>query len=122
MPEFDYTPEELQYFEEELKKYKLPWISKVWKKYVVKALRLSILPAFVIALVFGIIYNESTQIYDWMWWIVKGIAFLFIFGFGLFGLVAHLAERSSANKLRKKLGLSHTYFKLLVEAYQITGM
>ena len=122
MPEPNYTPEQIQYFVEELQKYKLPWISKIWKKYVWQALRYSILPAFVIALVFGIIYNESTQIYDWMWWIVKGIALLFIFGFGIFGLIGHFAEKVSANKLRKKLGISHEYFKLLVEAYQITGM
>ena len=122
MPEFDYTPEELDYFESELRQYRLPWISRVWKKYVAVALRLSILPAFVIALVFGIIYNESTQTYDWMWWIVKGIALLFIFGFGVFGLIGHFAEKVSANKLRKRLGLSHTYFKMLVDAHQITGM
>jgi hypothetical protein len=122
MPEFDYTPEELDYFESELRQYRLPWISRMWKKYGVPALRYSILPLFVTALTFGIIYNESVQTFDWMWWIVKGIAFLLIFGFGIFALIGHLGERITANNLRKKLGLSHHYFKLLVEAYQITGM
>jgi len=56
-----------------------------------------------------------------MWWIVKGIAFLFIFGFGLFGLAGHFSEKIAANKLRRKLGLSHEEFKILVEVYQITG-
>ena len=107
---------------EELMRFKLPWISRVWKKYGVKSLRYSILPLFLTALTFGIIYNESVQTYDWMWWIVKGIALLFIFGFGIFALVGHVAELIKTNKLRKKLGLSHQEFKFLVEKYQITGM
>jgi hypothetical protein len=108
--------------EEKLKNFKLPWISKVWKKYISKALRYSIAPAFLIALVFGIIYNESAREYNWMWWIVKGIGFFFIFGFGVFGLIGHQAERIKANKLRKELGLTHEEFMMLVKKYQITGM
>lgn len=113
-----YTKEEIK---AELLKYKLPWIAKIWKKYGVPALRYSILPLFVTALVFGIIYNESVQTFDWMWWVVKGIAFLLIFGFGAFALLGHFAERLSSNKLRKKLGLSYGEFKIYIEAYQIKG-
>ena len=113
-----YTKEEIK---KELENFRLPWLARVWKKYVAKALIISILPAFVITLVFGVIYNESVRTFDWMWWIVKGIAFLFIFGFGLFGLAGHFSEKIAANKLRRKLGLSHEEFKILVEVYQITG-
>ena len=71
---------------------------------------------------FGIIYNESVQIYDWIWVLIKILALVLILGFGVFGLLGHIAELHSAKKLRKKLGLSAEEFKILVEAYQITGM
>lgn len=106
----------------ELVKFRLPWISRVWKKFGVQALRYSILPLFVTALTFGIIYNESIQTFDWMWWVVKGIAFLLIFGFGIFALLGHITELIKTNKLRKKLGLSQQEFKILVEKYEITGL
>ena len=114
-----YTEEQIK---AELLNYKLPWVSRVWKKGGVPALRYSILPLFLTALTFGIIYNESTQPIDWMWWVVKGIALLFIFGFGILALLGHVAELITVNKLRKKLGLSHQDFKNLVEKYKITGM
>lgn len=109
--------------EEKLKNFKLPWISRVWKKYGVKAMRYSIIPAFAIATIFGIIYNNSSAGQnDWMWVLVKTIGFIYIFGFGLFALAGHQAERIKANKLRKELGLSHEEFMILVNKYQITGM
>ena len=114
-----HTKEEIK---AELMKFKLPWIARVWKKYGWTGLRYSILPAFAIAVIFGIIYNNSVQIYDWMWVLVKTIGFVYIFGFGLLALAGHFAERIAANKLRKKLGLSQYEFKILVEAYNITGM
>ena len=123
MPEFDYTQEEFQYFEEELRKYKLPWISKVFKKYGVLVLRYSILPILIVLVIFGVIYNGSADgVNEWMWVFDKAVALSYIFGFGAFALIGHLAELYTSNKLRKKLGLSHHYFKLLVEAHQITGM
>jgi len=123
MPEFDYTQEELQYFEEELHKYKLPWISKVFKKYGIKVISYSILPVLILLTIFGVIYNGSAVgVNEWMWVFDKVVALIYIFGFGAFALIAHLSELYTANKLRKKLGLSHHYFKLLVAAHQISGM
>ena len=113
-----YTKEQIK---TELLNYKLPWLAKIWKKYGVKALGFSILPLFLTALTFGVIYNESTQTHDWMWWVVKSVVFLLIFGFGLLALLGHIVELISANKLRRKLGLSHQEFKILVAKYGITG-
>jgi len=111
-----YTPEEIK---KELENFRLPWIAKIWKKYGVKALSYSVLPIFLTVLVFGIIYNESTRIYDWIWVLLKAIAFVFIFGFGLFALTGHFVEKHAVNKLRKKLGLSHMEFQKYVVEYQI---
>ena len=125
MPQFEvnYTPEELQYFEKELRKYKLPWITKVWKKYGVPFIRYSILPALIIIAVFGIIYNNSVYGQnDWMWTVDKAIALFYIFGFGLFTLISHVAELITTNKLRRRLGLSKRDFNIMVIAFQITGM
>ena len=128
MPQFevyevDYTPEELQYFEKELRKYKLPWITKVWKKYGVPFIRYSILPTLIIIAVFGIIYNNSAYGQnDWMWTVDKAIALFYILGFGIFALIAHLAELITTNKLRKKLGLSKKDFDDITKTFEITGM
>jgi len=119
----DYTTEELQYFEKELKKYKLPWITKAWKKVGVPFIRYSFLPVLVILTVFGIIYNNSAYGQnDWMWTFDKAVALFYILGFGFFTLVSHVAELITTNRLRRRLGLSQRDFKILVTVNQITGM
>jgi len=117
------TTEEIEYIKTEIQKYKLPWIARIWKKYGVPVLRYSILPVFVLIVIFGAIYNGSPQgVNDWMWTLDKALAFFYIFGIGGLALLGKATERFTANKLRKRLGLSHYEFKLYVDAYQITGM
>lgn len=119
----NYTTEEILYFEKELRKYKLPWISRVWKKYGINILKYSILPAFIVMTIFGVMYNESVYGQnDWMWIVIKGIGLFFIFVFGLFALIGHLAEFITTNKLRRKLGLNQRDFKFIISVNQITGM
>ncbi len=115
----DYTREEIR---KELENFKLPWLARVWKKYGVAGIKYSIIPAFAIMTIFGIIYNNSGYGQnDWMWVLIKSIAFLYLFGFGVFALAGHFSERIAANKLRRRLGLGHEEFKILVEIYRITG-
>lgn len=117
------TTVENEYIKTELLKYKLPWIAKVWKKIGVGILRYSLLPMAIIIVIFGVIYNGSAVgVNDWMWTFDKVVAFFYLFGVGGLGLLGHFAERITANKLRKRLGLSHSEFKLYVEAYQIKGI
>lgn len=114
-----YTKEEIK---KELEKFKLPWLARVWKKYGVVILRFSIIPVFAIATIFGIIYNNSSYGQnDWMWILIKTIAFIYVIGLGVFGLLGHFTEKIAANKLRRKLGLSHEEFEILMDVYQITG-
>jgi len=129
MPQFndvytvDYTAEELQYFEKEMKKYKLPWITKTWKKVGVPFIRYSFLPVLIVLVIFGAIYNGSSYGQnEWMWMFDKIVAFFYIFGFGLFTLISHVAELITTNRLRRRLGLSQRDFKIMVVAFQITGM
>ena len=121
--ELDYTAEQLDYFQQEMEKYKLPFITKWHKKYGVPFITYSFLPALIIIIVFGLIYNGNTNgRCDWMWALDKAIAFFYIFGFGLFTLTSFIFEKITTNKLRKRLGLSKHDFKILVIAFQITGM
>jgi len=128
MPQFDintldYTTDELNYFKTELKNFKLPWITKIWKKYGVKILRSTFLPAMIIMMVFGIIYNETNfGQYDWIWIVNKTIILFFILGFGSFALISHIVELIKTNKLRRRLGLTKTDFNILINLNQITGM
>lgn len=128
MPNFDdiyaldYTADELKYFENEMRKYKLPWITKAWKKYGVPFIRYSILPVFIILFVLFIIYNSVSYGYEWIWDVSKAIVLFYILVFGIFTLVAHVSELISTNRLRKRLGLSKRDFNILVITFQITGM
>jgi hypothetical protein len=120
----DYTSEELEYFEQEMRKYRLPWITKMHKKYGVPFIRYTFLPALIIIAVLGFIYmgERNRGQLDWMWTVDKCIALFYIAVFGIFTLISHVAELITTNKLRKRLGLSKYEFNLLVIAFQITGM
>jgi len=119
----DLTDEQLQYFETEMKAYKLPWIPAMHYKYGVPFIRFGILPIILYVAITGMIYNGSAYGYNtWMFTVDKIIAFFLIFGFGGFTLLAWVIKKLSVNSLRTKLGLSHNDFDILVIAFQITGM
>jgi hypothetical protein len=120
----DYTTEQLEYFEKEMRAYRLPWITRMHKTYGVWFARFCILPLVLIIAVLGIIYmggNNHGQL-DWLWTVDKALAFFIIFGFGGFTLISHIFERVTTTKLRKRLGLSKRDFWILTIAFQITGM
>jgi hypothetical protein len=121
--ELDFTTEQLDYFEKEMRAYKLPWIPKMHYKYGVPFIRIAILPIILYVLVTGIIYNGSSYgQHEWLWTVDMIIAFFLIFGFGGFTALAWVIKKLSINSLRTKLGLSHRDFDILVVAFQITGM
>jgi len=109
---FDYTSEEINIFVSEIRNYKLPTITRFWKKIGLVFLKYSFLPAFIIMAVFGVLYND-THI-QWMWVIIESIGLFYIFGMGGIILISHLIGINSTNKLRKKLGLSTNDFNSLV--------
>jgi hypothetical protein len=117
-----FTTEQLTYFETEMRKYKLPWLTKILKKYGMPVFRNAFPIALVIITVFGLIYNHNPYNNQWMWTMDKCIALFFILGFGGFALIAHLMELYTTNKLRRRLGLTKQQFDMLVIAFQITGM
>jgi hypothetical protein len=118
-----YTTEQLEYFEKEMRAYRLPKWTQWWKKLGVPFIRFTFLPALIIIIVFGVLYNNNPYGYrDWMWTLDKAIAFLYIFGFGLWTLSSYICEWTSTNKLRKRLGIPKWHFQILVIAFQITGM
>ena len=121
--ELNYTSEELTYFEQEMRKYKLPFIVKAWKKIGVPFIRFTFAPALVLIIVLGVIYGSSGYgRNEWMWTTDKAIGLFYILGFGGFTLISHIFEKISTRKLRKRLGLSMRDFNTLVIAFQITGM
>lgn len=122
--ELPYTTEQLDYFEKEMKEFRLPKITQSWKKFGVPFIRFTFLPALIIIIIFGALYGSEKNLgqWDWMWTLDKVIALTYIAGFGLWTLVSHLFELSSTNKLRKRLGLPKEHFQILVIAFQITGM
>jgi hypothetical protein len=119
-----YTSEQLDYFEKEMRAYRLPKYVKFWKKVGVPFIRFTFLPALIIIIVFGALYmgEKNYGQRDWMWTLDKAIALTYIAGYGLWTLSSHLLELYSTNKLRRRLGLPKWDFQVLVIAFQITGM
>jgi hypothetical protein len=119
-----YTTEQLEYFEKEMRAYRLPKYVKFWKKAGVPFIRFTFLPALIIIVVFGLLQMSDRNYgqWDWMWTLDKVIALTYIAGFGLWTLTSHITELISTNKLRRKLGIPKWHFQILVIAFQITGM
>ena len=119
-----YTSEQLDYFEKEMRAYRLPKYVKIWKKVGVPFIRFTFLPALIIIIIFGALYmgERNSGQRDWMWTLDKAIALTYIAGYGLWTLSSHVIERISTNRLRKRLGLPKWDFQILVIAFQITGM
>jgi hypothetical protein len=123
--ELPYSTEELEYFEREMRAYRLPSYVKFWKKVGVPFIRFTFLPALIIIIIFGALYMSDanwTGKWDWMWTLDKAIALTYIAGYGLWTLSSHIVELISTNRLRRRLGLSKWHFQVLVIAFQITGM
>jgi amino acid permease len=122
MNKFNPTPEELRYYETEMLKFKLPWITKVFKKYGAPYLAYSILPVFLVLAILFVIYNSASHGYEWIFGVSKAIILFYLFIIGGFAIVSHITEFLAVNKLRKKLKLYKADFQFLVEKFQITGI
>lgn len=122
MPQRKFSSEELDYFEAEMRNYKLPWITKVLKKGIVPFLRFGMIPYILIILALGIIYNSTYVPIEGLWLTIKIMGLFLIFGIGGVSLIGHFAELISVNRLRRRLGLTKQEFQSLVSIFQVTGM
>jgi len=118
----DFTTEQLNYFETEMLKFRLPLICRLWKRFGLYFILYSIIPVMFILTVFFIIYNHAQYGYDWIWILCKSIVLFYIFGVGGSALISHLVELISVNKLRRRLGLSKIDFQIFVNEFDITGI
>ena len=112
-----YTPEQLEYFETEMRKYRVPWLYKIvfgslykWGKYFMPLLFLAIL-------VMGLIHTLSS--FD-LWVPIKILAFIFIFGIGSLVLISWIWHRLKVLKECKRLGIKLYEWNIMVIAFQIT--
>jgi hypothetical protein len=120
----EFTQAELAEIESQMKAYKLPLFSKVFKKVWFYFLRYSFLPAFVFLVILMVIYNSIpywNNVSDKIWYVCKAIILFYIFGVGGCALISHICEYISTNRLRKKLGLTQYEFQYFVTIYQIKG-
>lgn len=111
-----YTPEELEYFETEMRKYRVPWLYKIvfgslykWAKYFIPTL-------FLVILTLGLIHTFSN--YD-LWMPIKILGFIFIFGIGGLILISFLWHRFKVLKECKRLGIKLYEWNLMAIAFQI---
>jgi amino acid transporter len=107
-----------------LKEYKLPWITRAFKKAWFCFLRYTFLPIALVLIVLFIIYNSIpgyTEFGETIWIICKTIILFYIFGIGGFAILSHVCEIVSTDRLCKKMGLTHDELQYYVTIYQIKG-
>jgi hypothetical protein len=114
--ELPFTTEQLTYFEEEMKKYKAPFLYKIVFGSLYKAGAIFMPLLILIILIFGLIYNSSN--FD-LWGIIKGLSLGVIFGIGGLVLISWILQRIKVKKECKRLGLTLYQWNLLVIKFQI---
>jgi hypothetical protein len=117
--ELPYTPEEIEYFETEMKKYRVPLLYKIVFGSLYKWGRFFMPIFFLIIVGLGIVHMSSSL--D-LWNIIKVLTFIFIFGIGGIVLISWIWNRLKVLKECKRLGLKLYEWNLLAIAFQITYM
>lgn len=112
-----FTPEQLDYFETEMKKYKVPWLYKIVFGSLYKWGRFFMPILFLIIVVLGIIHmSTNLDLFN----VIKGFAFFWIFFIGIFVAIAWLLQRIKVKRECKRLGLTLYQWNLLAIVFQIT--
>jgi len=115
--ELPFTSEQLEYFETEMRKYKVPLIYKWVFGSLYKWGRFFMPILFLIIVALGIVHMSTNL--D-LWNVIKGFAFFWIFGIGIAVLISWIAQRIKVLKWCKRLGLTLYQWNLLAIAFQIT--
>ena len=113
---FDFTTEQLNYLEQEMKKYKVPFLYKIvfGSLYKVGAVLIPLL--IIIIAVLGIIHNSSR--FD-LWDVIKGISLGTIFGIGGLVFISWSWQRLKVLKECKRLEITLDEWNTLAVAFQI---
>jgi len=114
--ELPFSTAELEYFEGQMRQYKVPWLYKIvfgslykWGKYFMPLIFLAIL-------VMGIIH--ATTRLD-LFNVIKGFSFFWIFGIGIPVVISWIWHRLKVLKECKRLGLTLNQWNILAIAFQI---
>ena len=116
--ELPFTPDQLTYFESEMKKYKVPWLYKLVFGSLYKSAAIFIPLLVVIVAVLGIIGMKHPE-YN-LWIATKIIALSLIFGVGSLTLISWTWQRLKVLNNCKRLGLTLNQWNLLADTFQIT--
>jgi len=115
--ELPFTPEQLDYFEKEMKKYKVPllykWVFGFLYKYGAIAIPLLLVVIMILGLIYGTGYHPN------LWPVIKTLALGYIFGLGSLVLISFLWNRIKVLVECKRLGLTLKQWDLLAIAFQI---
>ena len=115
--ELPYTTEELEYFESEMRKYKVPLIYKWVFGSLYKWGRFFMPILFLIILGLGIVHMSTNL--D-LWNVIKIFALFWIFFIGGFVLISWVWHRLKVLKECKRLGIKLYEWNIMVIAFQIS--
>lgn len=114
--------------EEDIRKvlmgFRLPWITRVFKKVWFYFLKWTFVPIFLLLCILFIIYNSIpgyTDFGETIWMICKTIVLFYIFGVGGFAILSSICETLSTRKLCRLLGITNDELQRYVIIYQLNG-
>lgn len=115
--EWDFTTEQLEYFEKEMNKYKVPWLYKIVFGSLYKWGRFFMPLIFLVILVLAIIHNSTNiDLFN----VIKGFAFFWIFFIGGLVAISWLFHRLKVMRWCKRLGITLHQWNQFAIIFQIT--
>jgi hypothetical protein len=122
----EYTNGQLSFLEEqiedEMKKFKLPYLTRKYKFYIYPLLEKTIMPFFILLLLLFSFYINMNDEYIWIWKMCQFITYAYILFFAIFGVISHITEIVYTTRFRRKLKLSKRDFLIYCVAFDITGL
>ena len=108
--ELPFTPEQLTYFEQEMRKYKVPFLYKIVFGALYKAGAIIVPLLVILVAVLGVTVGFDAA---------KLVGLITILGIGIPVLISYLWNRLKTAVECKRLGLKYYQWQLLVIAFQI---
>ena len=115
--EFDFTTEQLDYFEQEMKKYKVPFLYKIVMGFLSKYAKYVYPLIFLVIIVLALIHSFS---YLDLFPVIKRIGLVVIFGTLVPLTIAWVWNVLKTRRACKKLGITKYQWDTLAVAFQIT--
>ena len=123
---YEYTEGQMTSLEEQiesdLKKFKLPPITRAYKLWGLPLFNKTLIPFSFIIMSTFMFYECSYDAPEWMWMVSSILLFIYFPFFAGFAILSYIKEKTAIYRFRRKMKLSKTDFDIFCATYNITGL